>query len=276
MKCLAEATSQCETESGQFERGEVAFESTDFLALDIELSAPYTLEWKRGAVFERSWITPDSVCVLPPRSSVHLRWPITINFLTVRLSTSLLAETAAAMELCSPPVFEQLHGQMAPQIAHLGRALNAEERAGSPGGTLLAQSLRTALAVSVFTRFAGVKPLATEAGKNLGRRRFARVREFIEAHLDSDLSLEELASVANLSTYHFARLFKSETGVTPHRYVLNRRIERAAKLLEKGGPPTQVAAQCGFCDQSHLARHLKQRFGLTPRQIEQHREKIAQ
>ena len=267
MECLLDASGDCEIERGQFKRGEIAFDVTDFLALDIELSAPYSLEWKRGVGFERSWITPDSVCVLPPRSSVHLRWPIPIDFLTVRLSTSLLQEIAAAMGLKSLPEFAQMHGQIAPQIAHLGRAIAAEKSAGSPGGTLLAQSLSTALAASALTHFAKAKVPPTNAHHSLGARRFARVCDFIQAHLDADLSLEELAQIAGLSAFHFARLFKAETGLTPHRYVTNARLERAMSLLQSGHAPTQVAARCGFCDQSHLARHLKARYGLTPRQI---------
>ena len=261
------APAPCETERNCFLGGEVAFETGSFLALDIELVAPYALEWKRGAAFERSWITPHSVCVLPPQDAVHLRWMAPIDFLTVRLSERWLAQTAEAWELRSPPQFAQLHGQIAPQIAHLCHAIDAEKRAGSPGGILLEQSLATALSASVLTRFAHAKAPVLNSHQTLGARRFARVCDFIQTHLDADLSLEELAQIAGLSAFHFARLFKAETGLTPHRYVTNARLECAMSLLQCGHAPAQVAARCGFCDQSHLARHLKARYGLTPRQI---------
>ena len=264
-----------EAERSYFPSGETTFETGSFLALDIELAAPYSLEWKRGGAFERSWITPHSVCVLPPRDSVHLRWRAPLDLLTVRLSETLLAQTAEAWELRSPPEIAQLHGQIAPQIAHLCHAIDAEKQAGSPGGALLAQSLATALAASVLTRFGHAPAPALNAHQKLGARRFARVCDFVEAHLDADLSLDELARIAGLSAFHFARLFKAETGLTPHRYVLNRRIERAVALLERSHAPAQVAARCGFCDQSHLARHLKARFGLTPRQMARGDERDA-
>ena len=217
MESLPKTPFSCETERHTHQRGKIAFELPNCLVLDVELGAPYALEWKRGAGFERSWVTPQSVCVFPPCDTFHLRWPAPIDILTVRLCQPLRAQTAESLGLRALPEFAQTHGQIAPQIAHLCHALDAEKRAGSPGGILLAQSLSTALAASALTQFATVKAPRLDASQRLGKRRFARVCEWVEAHLDADLSLEELAQIAGLSAFHFARLFKAETGLTPHR-----------------------------------------------------------
>jgi AraC family transcriptional regulator len=83
--------------------------------------------------------------------------------------------------------------------------------------------------------------------------RSSAVVEYITEHLDVAPSLEQLAAVARLSPYYFARQFKLATGLPPHQYVLTRRVERAKQLLQTGGDFSlaEVAAQAGFSDQSH-------------------------
>ena len=95
-----------------------------------------------------------------------------------------------------------------------------------------------------------------------------RVREHVEAHLSESMDLAELAAIAGLSVYHFARAFKQSAGVTPHHYLVHRRIERAQDMLARSGLPlSQIALAAGFSDQSHLARHFRQMLGMTPGQF---------
>jgi transcriptional regulator of acetoin/glycerol metabolism len=95
-----------------------------------------------------------------------------------------------------------------------------------------------------------------------------RVREHVEAHLSESMDLAELATIAGLSLYHFARAFKQTAGVTPHHYLVHRRIERAQEMLARSGLPlSQIALAAGFSDQSHLARHFRQMLGMTPGQF---------
>jgi AraC family transcriptional regulator len=95
------------------------------------------------------------------------------------------------------------------------------------------------------------------------------VVEYIEEHLDADPSLEQLAAVARLSPYHFARQFKAATGLPPHQYVILRRVERAKQLLQGDGdlPLAEVAAGAGFSDQSQFSRHFKRLAGVAPGQF---------
>jgi AraC family transcriptional regulator len=92
-----------------------------------------------------------------------------------------------------------------------------------------------------------------------------RVRDYIEAHLDDDLSLTVLADVACLSPHHFSRSFKQAAGVGPARYVMGRRLERAKTLLRRTREPLAVIAQdTGFADQSHLTHMFRREIGVTP------------
>jgi AraC-like DNA-binding protein len=92
-----------------------------------------------------------------------------------------------------------------------------------------------------------------------------RVRAYIEGHLAERLSVERLASIAGLSVYHFARAFKTSQGMTPHEYLLDRRISRAQALLDATDTAlSEIALESGFADQSHFARHFRQRVGIPP------------
>jgi AraC family transcriptional regulator len=77
--------------------------------------------------------------------------------------------------------------------------------------------------------------------------------------------MEQLAAVAHLSPYHFARQFKAATGLPPHQYIVARRVERAQQLLRRGDHSlAEVAARTGFSDQSQFCNHFKRLVGVTP------------
>jgi len=92
-----------------------------------------------------------------------------------------------------------------------------------------------------------------------------RATEYIEENLAEDLSLAAVAGAANLSPYHFARLFKASTGFSPHQYVIRRRVERARLLLATTDRPLAfIAQEVGFASGSHLARHFRRLLGVPP------------
>ena len=96
-------------------------------------------------------------------------------------------------------------------------------------------------------------------------RALRRVRDYVDAHLGEDLKLERLAQTAGLSLYHFARAFKTSVGVPPHQFVLQRRLSLARDLLTSTDRPiADIAIAAGFSDQSHLARHFRQSFAVSP------------
>ncbi len=89
----------------------------------------------------------------------------------------------------------------------------------------------------------------------------------IHQHLGEPLRLELLSELCGLSLWRFARVFRESLGISPARYVNQRRIEHAQALLNQGLPAARVASEVGFCDQSHLNRRLKRQCGVTAGQF---------
>ncbi|WP_454121335.1 AraC family ligand binding domain-containing protein [Kosakonia sp. Marseille-Q7440] len=109
------------------------------------------------------------------------------------------------------------------------------------------------------------RPLAQHAPQRReGAHRFERVREYLHDNYMRSLTLDDLASVAALSPYHFQRQFKAHFHVTPHQMLMAIRLWRAKHFLTQGMPAADVAALTGLTDQSHLTRAFTLRYGITP------------
>lgn len=180
----------------------------------------------------------------------------------LRLPHSLLRMAAEDMGLDPDRVgLEPKHHFRDEHIEHIGWAMEAEYRADFPNGALYRESLGLALAARLLARYR----TQVESRGGLAAAQLQRVTDYVEAHLDQDLSLERLARVAAVSASHFKMLFKRSVGVPVHEYVIQRRVERARSLLLRGGVPTgQVALEAGFSHQSHMARHMRRILGVTP------------
>jgi AraC family transcriptional regulator len=99
----------------------------------------------------------------------------------------------------------------------------------------------------------------------LSKHRLQRALERIHTHFHTNLKLAELAAEAGYSRAHFIRLFRATVGRTPHRYLLDYRLEKARALLEQGSlPVTRIAAACGFVSHAHFSSAFRARFAVAP------------
>jgi AraC-like DNA-binding protein len=95
-----------------------------------------------------------------------------------------------------------------------------------------------------------------------------RIRDYVDSHLTQEIKLEALAGAAELSLYHFARSFKVSEGMTPHRFILERRLAKARDLLSRDSLSlAEIAAAVGFADQSHFTRRFREAVGVSPGQF---------
>jgi AraC family transcriptional regulator len=97
------------------------------------------------------------------------------------------------------------------------------------------------------------------------KRALEQATDYIDDNLPRKLTLEEIAGVARMSPHHFARSFKAATGLSPHQFVIHRRVERAKSLLSDTGlTVAEVARAVGFSNPSHLAHHVRRLLGVSP------------
>lgn len=182
---------------------------------------------------------PGSLWFYPPGFELRVVQPAA-RFVQVVWDPDLYS--ALLPELGSPASgFEFLPGLQDPLLSQIVTSL-AEEIEGGFADRILIESLGTALCIRIARRFLGHLPLPTGT-KGLSPERLRRVRDYIEAHLEDNLSLTVLADIACLSPYHFGRSFKEAAGVGPQRYLIQRRLERAKTLLRQSKEPLAQIAQ---------------------------------
>lgn len=167
----------------------------------------------------------------------------------------------AELELphASAPMFQgSVHrdAELVAALIQLHRLLEHPATAVLQGQTLWRETM-----LCLLQRHARV-PEAREAGRE--PQAVARAKELLAASLSEPPSLEQLAVAVGLSPFHFARVFRHATGMPPHAWLRQRRLEQARALLRAGCAPLEVAMQLGFADQSHLSRQFKHSYGVSP------------
>src|SRR6516165_1499210 len=175
-----------------------------------------------------------AIFVVPAGSPYWVRWSGPNDSLAVCLEPGLVARVAAEAfdldpaRLTIPP----LDGLDLPPLRAAIWAVDAELTAGSAGGRLAAESLANVLAVHLIRHVLAPRQPPPRRDGTLPRVKLRAVVEYVEEHLDPGPTLEQMAAVAHLSPYHFARQFKQATGLPPYQYVILRRVEWAKHLLQ--------------------------------------------
>lgn len=149
--------------------------------------------------------------------------------------------------------------------AHLARLIRNMHITLETSDAALERETRFIWAVSrLIDRHAANAP-PTRPGRG-DQRAVERIREYLCAHYRDNIPLDRLAALVGLSPFYLTRLFTQSTGLPPHAYLTQVRVERAKTLLRRGRSLTDTALAAGFSDQSHLTRHFKRIVGVTPGQ----------
>jgi AraC family transcriptional regulator len=151
------------------------------------------------------------------------------------------------------------------RLGALVTAVHAEMVAGFPSGQLFLDSIEQAMAIALVNGQAVRQRPAQISRGGLGPARLRRIRDLVEARLEGDLTLDEMAQSVGLSTAHFARVFRKSTGETPHQFVLRQKLERAKAMLRAPvARVLDVAVACGFKTQQHFAQVFRDICGISP------------
>ncbi len=208
----------------------------------------------------------NNVCVTPAGQAVSAYWKSPLDNMGILLEPEFVRETAAENNLGSRFEFVEIYKSEDPLIAPLGLALLDEAASENPMGKLYADSLIQTLTLHVLRSYSTASAMIERVNGGLSGYKLRMVKEFIDANLDSDLGLAEIAAVAGLSQFHFARAFRRSAGVTPQQYLMERRIERAKQLLAKNDLPiVEISLLTGFKNQSHFTTLFRKFTNLTPK-----------
>lgn len=206
---------------------------------------------------------PGALSIMPQGASSE--WEITQPFEFVHLYVadselkrlfSELFDRDARLMVLPEATFDEAP-KLADCLFSLALATHREEH-------LLAEQITMSAIEHLFSdpRYGGRTRLSLRGG--LAPRIRQRLVEHIEAQLHTQVTLRDLAQLADLSEFHLQRMFKQSCGVSPQGFILNRRIERARQMLAGRDPIAQIAASCGFSSQSHMTRMFKTVTGTTP------------
>lgn len=205
-----------------------------------------------GAVSGR----PGAVCIMP--EGQNSEWEITTPFRFVHLYMpddalrGAFAEThdCDARRLDLPELTFAEMPLLAPALATLARA-------AAQGDVMLADA-----ALAELVAHLGPRSVVLRGG--LSAHQLRRIDEWIDAHLEARIRLEDLARLTGLSPFHLHRMFRASRGLTLQGWITRRRIERARALLATPAPLIEIAMACGFSSQSHFTRVFKTQTTLTP------------
>ena len=134
----------------------------------------------------------------------------------------------------------------------------------TPTEPLWAETLALAFTLHLLAAHGEARRKALVPRGKLSSAQLKCVGEAARSGLGQDVSLERLAQAAGLSAFHFARQFKTTTGLPPHAWVARLRLERASRLIRTGAPLAETALACGFYDQAHMTNAFRKGLGVTP------------
>lgn len=217
----------------------------------------------------RGLAQPGNVNICAAGSMAVCRWSEVISFISLNVSSVLIEQVAEQTAQHSSSPYELIntsHTRDA-KILQISQWLLDEQNNGGTGGKLYIDSLLNVLVVHLLRTYTSQFREARLPNR-LTQQQIARAIDYMHAHLDQEISLEMLAQTVNISSSHLRRLFKQATGMAPHQYLINLRVNRAKELLLTGSfCVNEVAAEVGFADQSHLHRHFKRILGVTPKAV---------
>src|SRR5262245_41909322 len=228
---------------------------------------PCSLFWRDRGVTKTQSASPGIFFTLSPGLLGPVHWDGQLRMLTLSIEP-------ATMETVQPEPFTYRHVELLPIRAaasdpvlnHLLHAIKSEGENGYVGGRVFIESLCHTTAIYLAQRYSVFPSRLPSYKGGLSLERLSRVLEYIDSYLADNLSINTLAGVACLSSYHFGKMFRRSTGVTVHAYVTQKRLARAEQLLRSSSLSlSEVALASGFYDQSQMTAVFRRYVHITPR-----------
>jgi AraC family transcriptional regulator len=207
-----------------------------------------------------------NLCITPAGQIIGAYWEKPLDNMGILLTPDFVKTTALENRFSADFEFKEVYQDKDSLIQQIAFALLDESKSETPAGKLYADSLIQTLTLHLLKNYSNAASVQENINGGLSGYRLRRVQEFINANLEEDLSLAELAEVADLSQFHFARAFRKSTGQTPQHYLMEQRIERAKQLLSRDDLPiVEISLRTGFKNQSHFTTLFRKFTNSTPK-----------
>jgi len=227
----------------------------------------FEMEWRdpNRDPLQRAMIKKGDMNVNSADLPVFHRWAVPVRAVIIALDTPFVERTFIDVFDREAERLPVIVGVADPVVQHLAALCDQEIVDGGAAGRLYTESLATALVVHLFRSYGSNPHKLPRMIGGLTPLQLRRVMVYIEARLDQDLGLAELAAVSGLSTHHFGQVFKTSMGISPHRYLTERRVHRAKELLIGGDQSiAEIAVSVGFSSQSHMTLNFRKLAETTP------------
>jgi AraC family transcriptional regulator len=217
----------------------------------------------QGKTYQSTYLKHGFIFIPPSDGTLYYQHEQPIDALYLKLNPAYVQQVLEPfVNTATPLEFRTQLSNFDPIIEQLFFALRKEAQNPTFGSQLMVEALTQQLIIHLARHYSS----HYSERKSLEMVDLTPAQEYIHAHLDKNLSIQELARVVYLSPYHFSRLFKKQFGLAPHEYIIKQRIERVRVLLQNPKLTlAEIAIQVGFVDHSHLLRHFKRLTGRTPR-----------
>ncbi len=237
--------------------------------VNLHLSAPHRLVQRQDGKTRGGLVATNDAAVTPAGMPGYWRTDAASEDMSILLEDGFIRRVATETGV-EPEGVEvvPLFSAPEPQIERIGLSLLSEMETRGLGGDLYAESLATLLALHLLRNHSSLgrgsrRRIGSEGG--FSKRALGLATDYINDNLARKLTLEDIAGAAHMSPHHFARSFKAATGLSPHQYVIHRRVELAKCLLSNNDlTVAEVATAVGFSNPSHLAHHVRRLLGVPP------------
>jgi AraC family transcriptional regulator len=226
----------------------------------------FQVERKLDGHLHRDRMIAGDIVVVPANISHGAYWNTEINITVLILEPTFVAHTI--YESVDPDRIELIphFSKSDPLISQIAFALKTELESDGLSSRLYAESMATALSAHLLRHYSAGKHAIQDYTGGLSKYKLRQSLEYIHDNLIEGFSLQAIANYIGMSQYHFARMFKQSTGMTPHQYLIESRLEKAKKLLANTDLTiSEIAYRTGFASQSHLTSQFRKHVTITPK-----------